>query len=61
MLNKFAIALSVGFIALSGAAFAAQTSGGVGNSDRPSAVECQRPVHMAGCGDQTDQTRSDYR
>lgn len=60
MLSKFAIALSVGVIALSGAAYA-QQSGGPSTSDRPSAVECQRPVHMAGCGNQTNQTFSDYR
>jgi hypothetical protein len=60
MLNKFAIALSVGFIALSGAAVA-QQSGGVSGGDRPTAVECQRPVHMAGCDTQTNPNQPDYR
>jgi len=59
MLNKIAIALSLGVIALSGAAYAQSTTGAAG--DRPTAVECQRPVHMAGCDNQSNQTNPDFR
>ena len=60
MLNKLAIAFTATFIGLTGVALA-QQSGGATAGDRPSAVECKRPIHMAGCGDATDQTLSDYR
>jgi hypothetical protein len=53
MLSKLVIGFTAAFIGLTGVALAQSSSGG-GDRDRPSAVECQRPVHMSGCDSQTN-------